>query len=374
MRFYLRPSKSLVIPVAISILAATLLVPSANSITVTIKLTVSRGGQSNTFNFVYASFPIQVGFSINNSVGGTTDFWQFGDGTNSSNSAPTHLFNSPCVFNVQVRTTTKNGSVYSGSLLFGAFVASDLSTQTGRALAVCPQQGTAGITPVEVAGGYFPGDHHVTVFMNGTSLGNVTSDRGGDWILGVSSFLSEMPEPNDTRYFFTTSPPSLRNAFTTLEGVRATPSSGAPGDNVFVEGRSYPPNSQVRVYLGGPSLGSAQTNVNGSFESEFSVPYSPPLVSPGTYSYSTVPAILGSQATFTSKGVFGAGLAWWWWLLLLIALILIAIYLVRRRTRRREPVSEEGPRQPTEASYAWWHSHKTVISWAEGISPGHINS
>lgn len=337
MLFHLGQSKALAgIMVICAVLGATLFVAPTTALKVTFQVETSPSGAFIDFNIL--AVPLTVGFSVKSSAPGSAFFWQFGDGTNSSEAAPSHTFGSACVYYVHVQVTAGNGSITSGEVILGAF---DTSGQSGRALAVCPPQGTAGLIPVELAGGYFPANKQVNVLMNGTSIATVTADRGGDWVLNVSGFLT--PEPNGTQYAFTTSPVSLTRAFTTLEGVRGTPVSGAPGTSVLVDGRSYPPYSSVQVYLAGVSLGTAQTDADGSFLTAFQIPYANPLTSAGTYPYSTIPTILGSQANFTSKGNAVAGLvfSWWWWLLLIV-LFLVAAYLVRRRMKRRAAPPAQG--------------------------------
>gem|GEM_PF-621424 len=279
------------------ILGAGLFVPATNAITLELKLTVSKSGTVGDFD-LRASFPTTIDFAVNDSASGSTFFWQFGDGTNSSSPAPTHTYNSPCVYDVQVEEKLINGSIDSGEVVFGAF---RTGTPGGATLAVCPAQGTEGFIPVELAGGFFPANQEVNVAVNGANIKTATADRGGIWTLDVSSFLT--PEPNGTQFTFTTSPSSVAGVFTTLEGIRATPTSGGPGTSVQVEGRSYPSHSSVPVYLGSASLGTAVTDENGSFLSTFGIPFVPPLTQAGTFPYTTFPPILGSQASFASAGV-----------------------------------------------------------------------
>jgi len=338
LQVFARGSRPFVVAILLfALLGSILFVPPTDSVTINVKLTVSKGAQSNTFDQVFGKFPITVGFSVNNSVAGASYFWQFGDGTNSSNPAPFHVFNSPCMYEVQVRTTAPgNGTVLTGTLLFGAF------GQTGVSLLICPTQGTAGITPVVLGGAYFPVNRAINVTMDGELIAKVKSNNGGNWVLDLSSILANNPEPNGTVYNFGTYPSRGSISFTTIEGISASPGAGAPGGSVSVVGRSYPPNSRVFVYLGGPSLGAADTDGNGSFSSAFGVPFSPPLIFSGSYQYSTVPAILGSQAAFRSSGAIGTGTQfWWWWILVIIAIILIIIYIVRRSRKRKELAIDE---------------------------------
>ena len=300
---------------------------------VTLKLTLHtlpKGDYNGAFNFL-TTFPLTVDFLLASSTGGSTYLWQFGDGTNSSDPAPVHTYTSPFVYEVHVSVTGSNGTVSTGSLEVGAF---DTRGRYGRGLGVYPPAGTAGFIPVAVSGAYFNGSQPVTVFLNGTRLQTVRADSSGDWTLDVTGYISE--KPNGTEYVFTTSPPSLVRSFTTLEGVRSIPASGVAGDSVLVEGRSYAAYSSVLVYLGGVSLGTAQTDGNGSFLEGFQVPSTAPLTSPGTYGYATFPAISGTQASFTVTGFAVLGVLLspsWWWALLVIPVVAL-LYLWRRRRRR----------------------------------------
>jgi len=343
-----KPHALVVVITIWAILGATLLVPRAAAITVNITVANSKGGGSGNFNFL-TTFPVTVGFSVTFKPAGATYFWQFGDGTNSTDPVPTHIFNTPCVYAVQVRVRASNGSVTSGGVVIAAFTT---KASSGGALAVCPPQGTAGLTHAELAGGYFDPNSDVNVTMNGASIGVVTADRGGAWLINLSAIFTSTPEPNGTQYTFTTSPASQTGVFTTLEGVSASPASGAPGDSVLVRGNSYPPNTSVQVNLGGLSLGVAQTDGSGSFLTTFQVPDASPLTSAGLYPYTTTPAILGRQASFSSTGSVTVistsssspppppppSLPWWWWLLIVVivilVLVIILIYVLWGRRRR----------------------------------------
>lgn len=323
-----------------AVLGATLFVRGATAVPVSITVAASQKGGSGEFNYL-TTFPTTVRFSVpaGSAPPGSTFLWQFGDGTNSTGATPTHVYAYQCVYDAQVQATAPNGSVAYGGVVIGAFAAKGT---TGGALAVCPPQGTAGFAPVELAGGFFVSHQRVNITMNGASVATVTTDSGGDWVLNVSTLLASTPEPNASQYAFTTSPPSLTTAFTTLEGLTATPTSGAPGDTVVVQGKSYPSSTTVQVYLGGVNVGSAQTDANGSFVAGFSIPYAAPLTTAGTYSYGTLPGIVGSQANFASAGTAAVGpvlSSWsWWWLLLLIlaAVLIVAAFVAWRWQKSRK--------------------------------------
>ena len=316
-----------------------LLVPlTANAFIVTVTVqTYPRGGFSD-FNLI-TNFPVTVTFAVHHPITGAVYNWQFGDGANSTQSNPIHTYQTACVYDIEVQMTDPNGTVTSGGLVFGAFVAKGHP----GAVALCPPKGTGGFTSVDLAGGFYVPSATVMVTLDGTNIGTVTADRGGDWVMNVTGDFP--PEPNDTQLTFTTSPSSQNATFTTVEGISASPSSGSPGGSVVVSGRSYPAGTDVSVDLGGVSLGTVLTDNNGSFQQSFAVPYDAPLTAAGTYPYATFPQILGSQANFTSTGGTQITniLSSDWSLLLLLILILlmlILIYIYVRRRRKRGPAEE----------------------------------
>jgi len=336
--FHLKGFRTLAGIIALcAILGASLFVPGTNAVKVNIAVATSPKGVSSDFNYL-TTFPATVSFSVTvgSAPSGSIFLWQFGDGTNSTDATPTHVYAAPCVYDADVQVTAPNGSLASGGVVIGAF---DVKGPRGGALAVCPPQGTAGLIQVELAGGFFAAYGSVNVTMDGASIATVTADRGGDWVLNVSGFLASTPQPSGFQYSFTTSPPSLTRAFTTLEGISASPGLGAPGDSVIVQGRSYPAYSAVQVSLGGVALGVVGTDGNGSFVTGFQIPYASPLTTAGTYPYATIPQILGTPANFGSKGatvIVAVTSSWWsWWWLVLVVLIVVAAFLAWLWLKRR---------------------------------------
>lgn len=330
--------------------------PTVSAASVKIAVNVYTTGGYADFN-ILTRFPLTVGFSVNNPVAGATYFWDFGDGTNSTEVAPIHSYATACVYPVEVKMDAPNGTKAAGVLYLGAFA----SKGTSGALAVCPPAGTAGLADVEVSGGFFTPHEAVSLFANGSSLGTVTADRGGDWAMNVTGAIH--PSPNGTQYYFATTPSSLTGVFTSVEGVSASPVSGGVGTSVQVQGRSYPPDTNVTVYLGGVELGSAQSDRNGSFTQQFIIPSTSPFATAGTYDFSTQPPVLGSQAEFTSSGGVSVtttsppppstALPWWFWLLLvaLVAVVaVLAITIAFLSRRRRKDEGQAQPPAPAETS------------------------
>lgn len=192
------------IVVLCAVLGATSFLPATTAAIVKVTIITTPKGGSIDFNLV-TTFPMSLGFSVKSSSAGSTFLWEFGDGTNSSQTAPTHTFDAPCVYDVQVQVTASNGSVTSGGLVLGAFSAGEKG-KSGGALSVCPPQGTAGFIPVVLAGGYFLANQKVNVTMDGASITTVTADRGetGSSTSAGSSRPRPSPTPPCTR-----SPPTL---------------------------------------------------------------------------------------------------------------------------------------------------------------------
>ena len=302
----------------------------ASGATLNITVVATRKGAFLNFDFASQQYPVYVRFILQANLTATSYLWQFGDGTNSTTPSPSHYFSAACIYNVNVTATAANGTSDFGALSLGIFD----RPASPYDLELCPPQGTAGFTPVELDGGYFGKQEKINVFMNGTSIDNVTTNFYGSFELPVNSSLT--PEVNGTAYVFTTKPFSLARVFTTLEGIRGTPASGVPGDTATVEGRSYPAYATESIYLGTAYVTQAQADGSGSFTASYSVPATPPLTTIGTYIYSTSPdPVLGTGASFTitANTLVSEILSWWWLIILVVAAILA--YYIRRRMRQR---------------------------------------
>lgn len=302
---------------------------STPPLTITIKATAT--GQSANINFVQTKYPFSVGFSAQANLAAVSYLWRFGDGTNSTAAAPTHSYSGACVYEASVVITDAQGHTNHGNVTLGMF-----TVQGSRgSIVVCPAQGTAGFTPVWLGGGYFTPSTQVNVLMNGTSIANVITDTAGNFRLDVNSSLP--PSVNGTVFIFTTRPSTNTVNFTTLEGIRAHPSSGVPGDTVIIEGRSYQAFAEVGISLGGAYLGQAQADGNGTFMTAELIPAVPPLTLIGTYPYSTTPPIQGTGASFriTANSYLAEAFSLWWLFLLIIAIVIVIIYYLRRRRRQR---------------------------------------
>ena len=253
-----------------------------------ISITPTSGGLPETLSYE-TSKPVAVSFAA--TPAGAGDFaylWNFGDGTTSNLPVIDHTFQPNCIYDITLTVTNSLGPTLTGSITFY-----DLSSSSS--VISCPHEGTAGITPVSVAGDAAPPDSAVTVQIDGANVKNVSADKNGDWSLNVTTVLP--PEVDGTLYNFTTSPQTKLGTFLTLEGIKATPDSGVPGNTFTLEGLSYPADIDVSVYLGGVSLGTVATNSVGSFVSNFTVPTS--LKYAGIYKFTTSPPVLGAQASFT---------------------------------------------------------------------------
>jgi len=310
-------------------MSASLSVPVATGSSIKFTITPTPKGAE----LYYTSsnlFPVTLAFIANFTSPGAVFSWDFGDGTNATGLTVSHTYSEACIYEVRLVVTNSTGVIATGSLVMGLF---GVRTKSGGDLAICPPEGTATLIPVEVAGGYFNVSQRLGLLLNGSPIATVTADHGGLWFTDVTPFIGLAR--NGTKYIFTTSPPTVTRTFVTVEGIRATPTSGGPGTSVVVEGRSYNPYTSVEVYLQGVYLGTGQTDDVGSFTSTFQIPFTSPLTSAGTYAYTTIPPILGSQANFRDTGGIGSLIpCWLWWILIIIAIIIIVYYWRRRRLKR----------------------------------------
>lgn len=239
----------------------------------------------------YNSKPIVIDFTATPVEGSspTSYLWNFGNGANGTSAVENGIvYPANCVYDISLKVTNVNGPP---SYFYDSFY--DLDSK-GPTSVACPQKGTAGITPVMVAGAA-SAKTPLTIQLDGSNVKNLTTDKNGDWSLNVTDTLP--PEVDGTVYNFTTSPVTARGTFLTLEGLAASPHRGEPGANFTLEGRSYPPDTEVSIFLGGEPIGSAVSNGNGSFNAELTVPST--LKYAGTYQFTTSPPVLGAQAYFT---------------------------------------------------------------------------
>lgn len=295
--------------------------------------------------------PVAISFTANPSGTGSFSYlWSFGDGTSSTDPSVTHVFQTNCVYDLTLNVTNSMGPSSSGTVVISLFG----YKRAGGEIVVCPQQGTAGITKVELGGGYYGSNVPLGTQVDNSSLASVTTDGNGDWALNVTGDLP--PQVDGTLYNFTTSPYSVRGTFLTLEGIRVAPASGEPGASFTLEGRSYPAYTTVSISLGGVSLGTAQTDGSGTFLANMTVPYS--FRYAGTYQFTTSPPVLGASAAFTipvSTTTPAAPVPYSWWPWVLAALAVIAVLVGLFLWRRRPPVDLElFQEQVTGPSNAGW--------------------
>jgi hypothetical protein len=315
-----------------------------------IKIQPSPTGLFERLNYLTTN-PVGINFLAESPASGSTPFtfdWDFGDGTSGTGTAFTHYYAPNCVYDIRLTVTDSLGHLTTGTILFSVFP----SKGSGGNMVVCPRRGTAGITSVELAGDFYRSNESLTPLVGGSSLAAVKADNGGSWALNVTKDFG--PQVNGSSYKITTSPSSVTVRFLTLEGIRSSPTSGEPGDSFTLEGRSYPPNTLVSIYLNGVHLGQATSDGHGTFLAHLVVPSS--LRYAGTYQFTTSPPVLGASATFTvpvSAVTPAPPAPFPWWLLVLAAVVVAAVLIVfflRRRSRQAgagEP-GEEGELEEAE--------------------------
>ena len=293
---------------------------------------LTRGG-TQTLEYTGLT-PISMIFTAQSD--GTAPFtyaWDFGDGTNSSIGSVEHTFASNCAYDVHLLVTDARGVERTKDFILATFS----SASSASATVLCPKVGTAGISSVIVEGGFAPSGSRLQLLADGALAATTTVWRNGYFADDISSGLA--PKPNGSTYTVQISQINKTRTFTTVEGVRVTPSVGVPGTSILVEGRSYPPFSPVSVYLGSAFLGTAQADGDGSFQSTYLIPSVSPLIRKGNYEVTTEPPVLGAQAFVivptTTASLVQSIPDYTPWILAAVAAVIV-VYLVIRRRRRRE--------------------------------------
>ncbi len=306
----------------------------------------SQPGPATRLNVVSnSSLDVTLTADVNGT--GPIDYaWTLGDGSTGDTATVTHTFAPDCIYHISLHAVDSIGNDFWGAVVLVAYRS---ASPTG-AIVVCPADGTAGFTPVEVAGSFFNPLEPVQVMLAGAPVANVTSDKGGSWIYNLTGHLSE--EPSGFVYHFSTAPPSMQQDFTTLPAVRAHPDSGVSGDAFTLQGLSYPAGQTVTVYLGGVALGQAQADASGSFLAHLQVPFASPLTQVGSYPFTTLPAIGGQLAYFritANSQPPSPPSSYPWPLLAAVVLVAAAVtgYFILEIRRRRAHAAEKGSLEPS---------------------------
>lgn len=317
---------------------------------ISVSMTPTLSGKFETLN-VIRPFPVELDFTAKPSGPGPfTYLWDFGDGTSSTKSLVTHVFPTGCFYDVTLKVVDGLGKVTKGTISFTIFPSIG---KTG-AMVLCPQKGTAGITNVEVAGGYYKVNSTLVALVNGLQSTRTKTSPSGNWHLDMTGKLR--PQVNGSRYTIGTSLSSLKMNFLTLEGIKASPTSGEPGAMFNLTGRSYPRFTTVSIYLGKTLVGQTQTDGYGSFFVTLQVPQS--IHYAGTYQFVTSPPVLGAQATFripVSTATPAAPGPFPWWVLVVAgaaAAFLVGLLLWRRKPPVELEVFRDQVAQPFTSLWA----------------------
>jgi len=144
-----------------------------------------------------------------------------------------------------------------------SFITTAPFTVIGRAITLSPSAGCVGDT-VTVDGTGFASGSTVTLYFDDASVGTATTDADGSFddatftvpesYVGTHTVKGEDDNDNYATADFTVSPK-----------VTLTPASGSAGDTITVNGTGFKSSASVTIYFGSTSLGTATTNINGSF-------------------------------------------------------------------------------------------------------------
>ncbi|HME18393.1 MAG TPA: PKD domain-containing protein [Nitrososphaerales archaeon] len=263
--------------------------------------------------------------------------WSLGDGTNSSLATVVHTFGVNRAYDIHLRVADATGAVQSKDIILNAFS----SVSSAKGVVLYPPEATAGISSVGLEGGFVPAGKQIQILVDGVQVASTRANLDGYWSVGIGRYLP--PKPNGSTYLITVSPLNKSKTLVTVEGMAVSPAAGVPGNSVEVVGRSYSPYTSVSVYIGGVSLGQAQTDGSGSFQANFTVPSASPLTQIGEYQVTTSPPAEGAQATYvvvktTTIAVAGLGLFQLAVIAVVAAVIIAVAYLFVRRRRRYVPL------------------------------------
>jgi hypothetical protein len=143
------------------------------------------------------------------------------------------------------------------------FITSAPFTVVGRAITLSPLSGCVGNTVI-VDGTGFTASSSVTIYFGSASVGTAETDADGNFddatftvpasCVGTHTVKGEDENENYATTDFTVSPK-----------ITLTPASGSSGDTITVRGTGFKGSSNVTIYFGSTTLGTATTDINGSF-------------------------------------------------------------------------------------------------------------
>ena len=160
-----------------------------------------------------------------------------------------------------VTATDGNGVTASNTLT----VTSAASKLTMKVTATAHRDGAT----VTVSGNNFLASHKITVTFNGNTVATATSNSTGGF---TGSFLIADTPAGSSSIVATDGTNSVTKAFVVNAYIVVTPTSGAPGAALTVNGTGFAAGAMVTLTLGTTSVGTATTNSVGSFQVSITIP------------------------------------------------------------------------------------------------------
>jgi hypothetical protein len=170
------------------------------------------------------------------------------------------------------------GGTYYICATFGDFTriraAAEFNVIAGELDPIDPDSGPVG-TKVDITGDNFAENEDITVKYDGSDItddviGDASSDRRGD-----IDFSIVIPSSTAGEHTVTVSDESLSDAdvtFTVEPEMSFTPSQAPPEGTVTVTGTGYGDRVDVDIFLGGVAVTSGETDSDGEFSIDFTVP------------------------------------------------------------------------------------------------------
>ncbi len=171
-------------------------------------------------------------------------------------------------------------------------------------LTITPPAGVAGTTFQAVAQGFLPNDRAVTVIINGTNAGVVSSDAEGTLAFGIRTGSNVPPGMVTVQLIDSAG----RSATTTFEIIAipegdpllvVEPEAGAPGSAFVFTGSNFTPDTPVRFILDGQAVGELPTDGSGGFVATLTTRST---ILPGTYTLLAQQNALQASAQFRIIG------------------------------------------------------------------------
>jgi hypothetical protein len=163
-------------------------------------------------------------------------------------------------------------------------------------ITLSPLSGGIGDT-VTVSGTGFDASSDVTIYFDSTDAGTATTDTSGD-LADTTFTVPQAPRGNHTIKAQDDSGNYANATFTVTQKITITPTTGAPGKTVTVNGKGFGASKTVTIKYNAAAVSTNPTTVNtdatGSFTASFTVPTS----GAGTY------AVEASDGTYSASANF----------------------------------------------------------------------